>query len=146
MWLCICPHSDQSLAKPVLLTRSVPVLDVHDTNASGQGCGIRRTQNFIHRPRLLPSTHTTLKLTRSDLLRAHVCTPHFAPDKRVSRTDWRCGVSQSAYCDRRVRTGALHPRELHQLFDVSIITPVSPPSCPNPLWFKRVSFPRLWDN
>ena len=52
-------------------------------------------------------------------------------------TDWRCGLSQSANCDRHVRTRALPPTQLHQLFDVSITRAVSPPCSPTPT---RLSF------
>lgn len=68
MWLCACPLTDNTLTNLALSTRSVPVLNVHDADAANQGCGIRRTQNlFISSPTFfLLSTHTTLKLTRSD--------------------------------------------------------------------------------
>jgi len=64
--------------------------------------------------------------------------------EKTGFTDWRCGLSQSANCNRRVRTRALHPTQLHQLFNVSITTRTVGPSAFSQLvcHFKRVSFPR----
>ena len=124
--------------------------DIADTDATSQGCVVRRTQNFIRRS-TLPSVHSHHFETYTFLIHhcTHTCAPHFPPrDKLVSHphTDWRCGLSQSANCDRRVRTGALHPSGLHQLFDVSVLPRSSHRPRPSPLWVKRVvSFPRQWD-
>jgi len=43
-----CTLTDTSLANLALSTRSVPVLNVDDSDAANQSCGVRRTQNLFH--------------------------------------------------------------------------------------------------
>ena len=103
-------HRHATLALP---TRSVPVqLNVQDTDAANQGCDIRRTPNPIVPPFCSQSPHhfetCTFRSVQSPLTciekKNCVLCAHVGAKLgfNVHHADWRCGLSQSANCDRRV--------------------------------------------
>lgn len=155
------PHPSLALS-----TRSEPVLNAE---RSRHGCNKSRLWSSTYAklsfssPSVLPAAlNTTLKLTRSD--RYHIsfiplircpfscasqycvpcatCTPTLGFMQHAhAHTDWRCCLSQSTHCDRHLRTRALHPAQLHQLFDVSI---TCVPTSQLVLSSKRVFIPGRW--